>query len=167
MPSPPPDDEAALLEANAAFYRAFASRDFDAMAALWAKAAPVCCIHPGWPPLNGREAVLEGWRRILANPSQPALQMKAPRVTLWGDVALVLCFERVEDQYLIASNIFVREGKGWKLSHHQAGPVATPPPGGASNDDPDPDDDDIEDLGDEDDDEDDDDDVPPGSGTIH
>lgn len=160
----PPDDETALLEANGAFYRAFANRDIDAMAGLWARAAPVCCIHPGWPPLMGREAVLEGWRRILANPSQPPLQMMAPRVTLWGDVALVLCFERVDDQYLIASNVFVREGKGWKLSHHQAGPVATPPPGGASNDDPDPD----EELGDEDDDldEDDDDDMPP-SGTIH
>lgn len=163
MTKVPPDDETALLEANAAFYAAFATRDNDAMAGLWAKLAPVCCIHPGWPPLMGREAVLEGWRRILANPSQPVLQMMAPRVTLWGDVALVLCFERVEDQYLIASNIFVREGKGWKLSHHQAGPVATPPPGTAGSE-TDPDDD----LIDEDDDEDDDDDdLDPPSGTIH
>lgn len=162
MPSLPPDDETALLDANAAFYRAFASRDIDAMAGLWAKSAPVCCIHPGWPPLMGRDEVLEGWRRIMANPSQPALQMTGPRVTLWGDVALVMCFERVEDQYLIASNIFVREGKGWKLSHHQAGPVATPPQGMASNDDPEPEDD----LEDDDDFEDDDDDLPP-SGTIH
>lgn len=157
MTKPTPDDETALLEANAAFYRAFATHDLDAMSGLWAKAAPICCIHPGWPPLMGREAVLEGWRRILSNPSQPAVQMLAPRVVLWADVAMVLCFERVEDQYLVASNIFVREGKGWKLSHHQAGPVATPPPGSASNDDPEPDDDD----------DDDDDDLTPPSGTIH
>ncbi len=163
MPTPPPDDETALLDANAAFYRAFSQRDIAAMEELWAKKAPVVCIHPGWPPLMGRDAVLEGWRRILANPSQPALQMMAPRVTLWGDVALVLCFEKVEDQYLIASNLFVREGKAWRLSHHQAGPVATPPPGTASNDDPDPDDDDLDD----DEDDDDDDDFDPSSGTIH
>lgn len=163
----PPDDETALLEANAAFYAAFATRDIDAMAGLWAKLAPVCCIHPGWPPLMGREAVLEGWRRILANPSQPVLQMSAPRVTLWGDVALVLCFERVEDQYLIASNIFVREGKGWKLSHHQAGPVATPPAGTVGSDDPDADDDLSDDDEDEDEDDDEDDDLDPTSGTIH
>lgn len=162
MPTPPPDDETALLDANAAFYRAFANRDIDAMGELWAKQAPVVCIHPGWPPLMGRDAVLEGWRRILANPSQPILQMMAPRVTLWGDVALVLCFEKVEDQYLIASNLFVREGKAWRLSHHQAGPVATPPPGSASNDDPEPDDDD-----EDDDEDDDDDDFDPSSGTIH
>ena len=60
-------------------------------------------------------------------------------------------------------DLFVREGKGWKLSHHQAGPVATPPPG-AGETDPDQDDD----LIDEDDDEtDDDDDLDPPSGTIH
>lgn len=159
---PPPDDETALLDANAAFYKAFASRDVAAMDELWAKKAPVVCIHPGWPPLMGREAVLEGWRRILSNPSQPALQMMAPRVTLWGDVALVLCFEKVEDQYLIASNLFVREGKAWRLSHHQAGPVATPPPGSAGEDDTDLDDDDLDDE-----DEDEDDDLEPGSGTIH
>lgn len=151
-----PDDETALLEANAAFYRAFASHDFEAMASLWAKVAPVCCIHPGWPPLIGRDAVLEGWRRILSNPAQPAVQATSPRVTLWGDVALVLCFERIENQYLIASNIFVREGKGWKLSHHQAGPVASPPAMGMAED---------EDA-ENDEDEDEDDDLPP-SGTIH
>lgn len=74
----------------------------------------------------------------------------------------MICFEKVEDQYLVASNIFVREGRGWKLSHHQAGPVATPPQGGASNDDPEPDEDDDDDI-----DEDDDDDLTPPSGTIH
>ncbi len=160
MPTPPPDDETALLDTNAAFYRAFASRDIAAMEELWAKKAPVVCIHPGWPPLMGREAVLEGWRRILSNPSQPALQMMGPRVTLWGDVALVICFEKVEDQYLIASNLFVREGKAWRLSHHQAGPVASPPTGANDDEDPDLDDD----LDDEDDD---DDDLDPPSGTIH
>jgi len=160
MPTPPPDDETALLDANAAFYRAFSQRDIAAMEELWAKKAPVVCIHPGWPPLMGRDAVLEGWRRILANPSQPALQMMAPRVTLWGDVALVLCFEKVEDQYLIASNLFVREGKAWRLSHHQAGPVASPPAGANDDDEQDAD----EDFDDEDDD---DDDLDPPSGTIH
>lgn len=148
----PLEDETALLQANTAFYNAFITHDFDAMANVWAKVAPICCIHPGWPPLIGREAVLEGWRRILNNPAQPSVQMLAPRVTLWGDVALVLCFERVQDQYLVASNIFVREGKGWKLAHHQAGPVAAPSSGEVAEEEPEP--------------EDGDDDLTP-SGTIH
>ena len=42
------DENRALLAANEAFYRAFASRDAEAMAGLWARTVPVACIHPGW-----------------------------------------------------------------------------------------------------------------------
>src|SRR3546814_4327729 len=99
-----PDDETLLLDLNQAFYRAFAGRDAEPMATIWAKAAPVCCIHPGCPPLFGRDAALEGWRRILQNPAQPPPEMLAPRVTLCGDVALVTSFERVAGPYLLATH---------------------------------------------------------------
>src|SRR5215468_8451467 len=61
----------ALLFANEAFYQAFADRDIAAMEAAWASDGPIACIHPGWPPLAGREAVIESWRRILANDESP------------------------------------------------------------------------------------------------
>ena len=51
-------DRAALLFANETFYRAFAERDVPLMEALWADTEPVTCLHPGWPPVEGREAVL-------------------------------------------------------------------------------------------------------------
>jgi len=35
---------------------------------------------------------------------------------------------------LIATNLFVREGRSWKITHHQAGPVATPDEEGESPD---------------------------------
>jgi len=57
--------EREVLEANAAFYAAFEQRDPEAMDALWAREAPVACLHPGWEPLFGREAVVGSWRRIL------------------------------------------------------------------------------------------------------
>jgi hypothetical protein len=38
----------------------------------------------------------------------------------------VLCHEHVEQTALAATNVFVREGGGWKMVHHQAGP--SPPP---------------------------------------
>ena len=44
-------DSDAVLAANLEFYRAFATRDLAVMEALWAKTAPVACIHPGWPAL--------------------------------------------------------------------------------------------------------------------
>lgn len=172
-------DETALLFANEAFYNAFAERDMVAMAALWAKSQPVGCIHPGWPPLFGRQAVLDSWERILSNPAAPEMETAGAEAVCWGDVGIVTCYEKVDDTYLVATNTFVREGKTWKLAYHQAGPVSTPPPGGASNDEDG--DDDLEDdddeaelaesevgLEDDDDDDDDDDgdDTPP-SRSIH
>lgn len=172
-------DETALLFANEAFYTAFTDRDMAAMADLWAKDQPIGCIHPGWPPLFGREAVLDSWERILANPAAPEVETAGAEAVCWGDVGIVVCYEKVDDTYLVATNTFVREGKTWKLAYHQAGPVTTPPPGAASNDDDGDedeedeevllaeagDDDDLED--DDDDDDDDDGDDQPPSRSIH
>ena len=54
----PARDHATLLFANETFYRAFAERDVTLMGALWAEQEPVTCLHPGWPPVEGRDAVL-------------------------------------------------------------------------------------------------------------
>ena len=67
------NDSDAVLAANLEFYRAFSARDLVAMDALWARQAPVICIHPGWPPLADRDSVMESWHGILANPDSPRL----------------------------------------------------------------------------------------------
>jgi hypothetical protein len=113
----------AVLFANEAFYRAFATRDLAAMEEVWARHCPVACIHPGWEPLHGREDVMRSWQRILGNPESPAIACHDAHATLFGDTALVVCFEAVPGGFLIASNLFVRQGAVWKLVHHQAGPT--------------------------------------------
>ena len=45
------NDSDAVLAANLQFYHAFTTQDVDAMDRLWARHAPVVCVHPGWPPL--------------------------------------------------------------------------------------------------------------------
>ncbi|MEE8533734.1 MAG: nuclear transport factor 2 family protein, partial [Alphaproteobacteria bacterium] len=44
-------DEQTVLFVNEAFYQAFADGDLAAMDAVWAREAPVACIHPGWAAL--------------------------------------------------------------------------------------------------------------------
>ena len=115
------DDSDAVLAANLEFYRAFTTRDIAAMEALWAARAPVACVHPGWPALTDRAAVIESWRGILANPQSPRISCYDERVFLYGDAALVVCEEELDGATLVASNWFVREGSDWRLAHHQAG----------------------------------------------
>ena len=117
-------DSDAVLTANLEFYRAFATRDLDAMDALWARQAPVACIHPGWPPLADRSAIMESWRGILSNSDSARIVCYDERVFLYGDTALVICEEELDGGTLIASNLFVREAEGWRIAHHQAGQLA-------------------------------------------
>ena len=114
-------DSDAVLAANLEFYRAFAARDLAAMEALWARQAPVACIHPGWPPLCDRDEVMESWDGILANPDAPRIACFDEQVLLYGDTALVVCEEELDGGTLIASNLFVREERAWRIAHHQAG----------------------------------------------
>jgi len=113
-----------VLEANQAFYRAFAARDVPAMEALWAERAPVACIHPGWDVLDGREEVLRSFRAILESPAAPEVSCTMAQAHLLGEVAFVTCHELVQGARLVATNTFLREDGAWRMVHHQASQLA-------------------------------------------
>jgi limonene-1,2-epoxide hydrolase len=113
-----------LLRANEAFYDAFATRDIEAMDELWARGVPVVCVHPGWPALEGREEVMSSWREILLGGSSPDVSCESPRASIYGDVGLVVCIERIDDSALVATNVFLAQSGVWQLVHHQGGPLA-------------------------------------------
>ena len=117
----------AVLFANEAFYLAFCDRDIAAMEALWAASSAVCCIHPGWEALHDRDEILASWRAIFGGGGSPEIVCVAPRVHFYGDAAFVVCFEKIGNDYLIATNYFVREKGRWKIVHHQAGPTRGAP----------------------------------------
>lgn len=119
-------EHAAVLFANEAFYLAFAERDLDAMDEVWARRAPVTCIHPGWNPLSGRDEVMLSWRAIFAHDPSPAVQCRAQEAHVLGDVAYVLCHEALGEGFLVATNVFAREDGAWRMVHHQAGPAPAP-----------------------------------------
>ena len=117
----------AVLFANEAFYGAFAEGDIDAMEELWAKSVPVSCIHPGWNPLDGREMVMATWTAILSNTQSQKITCLGPKAAVFGDSAIVTCYEEVGGDMLVATNYFIQEGRRWLLVHHQAGPTAMKP----------------------------------------
>jgi ketosteroid isomerase-like protein len=117
-----PDHEA-VLAANAAFYRAFNTKDAAAMEAIWATTATCTCVHPGWFLVTGREAVLETWRGILGNPAQPRVVVGGATAVVSGEMATVICREFVAGTPLLATNSFILEAGEWRIFHHQSGQV--------------------------------------------
>ena len=122
-------DHNLVLDANAAFYAAFARGDFSAMQALWSQDSPIACVHPGWPPLQDREKIMQSWQGILANPPKPPIVALQPQVQLHGDMAIVVCWESIGAMHLVATNIFVRERGAWRMVMHQSGQTSHAPKG--------------------------------------
>jgi ketosteroid isomerase-like protein len=119
-----PEDEAEIAAANEAFYAAFRARDQAAMEALWSRRADIACVHPGWTPLWGRDAVLGSWARILSNPANPQIHARGVKVIAMGDAAYVLCLEVAAEGTMAATNVFVREEGHWRMVGHHAGAIA-------------------------------------------
>ena len=125
------------MAANAAYYRAFAAGDVTAMARIWADDG-VSCIHPGWPALIGRSAVLESYRAILHGTNRVHIVPRDATAIVVGDDARVVCVEIVEGTSLAATNCYRRVEGAWRMVHHQASPIAAPedsdlPPPGRLN----------------------------------
>jgi hypothetical protein len=120
-------DEQEVLFANEAFYRAFGDRDFQTLDELWSRDSPIACVHPGWGPLAGRREVMESWQTLLANPRSPTPECRSPRAFVYGDAAFVICYEELAGNFLLATNVFVRERGAWRIVHHQSGPTTGRP----------------------------------------
>ena len=116
-------DEADILAANAAYYSAFSAADFGAMTRIWAD-DDATCIHPGWPALVGRATILESYRQILSNPEQERIEPRNATVIVNGEEARVLCVEFVGGGALAATNLFRLVDGAWRMTHHQASPIA-------------------------------------------
>ena len=116
-------DKDAILGANAAYYDAFETADFAKMSGIWAD-DDVSCIHPGWPVLIGRQAILDSYRNILRSPNQERIEHRNDTVMISGSEGRVFCVEIVGGMPLAVTNWFRRINGTWRMIHHQASPIA-------------------------------------------
>lgn len=137
-------------EANAAYYAAMESGDFDALSALWLDStedvndgdgSDVSCVHPGWPVLSGRGEVLRSYALIMANTEYIQFFLTDVAVSVHGSTALLTCTENILSgapapadeegpgpligQLVVATNTFRHTAGGWRLWSHHASPVLT------------------------------------------
>ncbi len=120
-------EQMTVLFANEAYYAAFQSGNYETMETLWARSVPVTCIHPGANNLSGWELVMESWKSILTNDDLVNMEIVNPKANVYGEVAVVVCYEVFQEVTLVATNIFVKEENHWKMVHHQAGGSPMPP----------------------------------------
>lgn len=120
-------DRESVLFANHRFYLAFDQHDLAAMATLWAQHNPVICIHPGWPALTDRDAIMQSWEQILANVQAPAIRQHHEQVLLYAKLACVVCYEQAGDNQLVAVNAFVEEEGDIRMVQHQTGNCVNAP----------------------------------------
>jgi len=111
-----------ILQANRAFYDAFAAGDFLAVKQAWSKSHQISVTHPGSTALHGQKAVMMSWGLIFKNSGPHDIKCINERVYLTGESAYVVCSEVFPEGQLIATNIFVIEDGEWRMVHHQAGP---------------------------------------------
>jgi ketosteroid isomerase-like protein len=121
-----------ILEANAAFYRAFESMDFETMAAIWNKDSSDVCIHPGWEILHGWDEVRESWRAIFASATYIRFELTEVEVIRLGEFARVTCVENLytvnegstSHARVAATNLWLLTAQGWRLNLHHGSPMA-------------------------------------------
>ena len=124
-------DEAAVIVANAVFYDALDNLDLDRMDAVLATEEPVRVVHPGWPLVSGREAVLASWERIFDNAAMMQFSITDAEVSIEGAFAWVTCTEnlttvvdaRVNEARVQTTNLFHKVDGLWLLVHHHGSPV--------------------------------------------
>lgn len=116
-------------DCEAAFYEALEKADLDAMMAVWADDEEVVCVHPGGARLVGHEAVREAWRRVFQG--GPRLSVRVGNILAMQSMMMsthcVHEFIGVKGEArpsapVVATNVYVRSGNGWKMLLHHSSP---------------------------------------------
>lgn len=108
-----------------AFYDAIARADIDALMALWADTEDIVCIHPGAPRLVGHASIRASWESIF---ERGGVHIRPVQVhTSANDMTVVRnVIEEVRrnstqrpDIHILATNIYTKTERGWRLvTHH-------------------------------------------------
>ncbi|HJW12572.1 MAG TPA: nuclear transport factor 2 family protein [Albitalea sp.] len=111
------------------FYEALQHGDIEKLMAVWSDDDDIACVHPGGPRVIGAAAIRASFDAMFANGAVNAHPEKVRRVqTLSSAVHSVL--ERVQvmtkdgpqSAWVVATNVYVKTGLGWRLVAHHASP---------------------------------------------
>ncbi|MEY8877150.1 MAG: nuclear transport factor 2 family protein [Leptothrix sp. (in: b-proteobacteria)] len=116
-------------DVEAEFYDALQGGDIERLMAVWADDDEIVCIHPGGPRVIGEAAIRASFEALFAHGGVPVRPEQVRRLQQAGS-ALHHLLERVDVQgeqgaqtaWVLATNLFVKTAKGWRLAAHHASP---------------------------------------------
>ena len=117
-------------DAETAFYEAFMKRDLDAMMAVWADDDEVYCVHPRGARISGVAPVRDSWRQIFASAQNVRFEVREQHLLQAMMVSIHSVYEQITlgtDERtrasVIATNIYMRTDRGWRMMVHHASPA--------------------------------------------
>jgi len=119
-------------ETEAAFYEALNRADLEALMALWADDDEIVCVHPGGPRLIGHAAIRASWSAILEHGGLHILPSQLHEThTLMSSVHTVVEGSTAatgEPAHLIATNVYAKTPRGWRIVLHHVSIAPGPAP---------------------------------------
>jgi ketosteroid isomerase-like protein len=129
------EERVRVLEANRRFYEALTQMNEPAMHDVWLHEEWVRCVHPGWPQVEGWDAVRQSFAQIFENTGSLRITVSRTSVHVEQDMAWVSCIEKISSSnpeaidtvYAQATNLFVLRDGHWRMVQHHAShlPVET------------------------------------------
>ncbi|HEY9025680.1 MAG TPA: nuclear transport factor 2 family protein [Burkholderiaceae bacterium] len=133
---PIPKARAAVLhaspeDAEAQFYDALRDGDLDRVMAVWADEEDIVCVHPGGARVVGPQAVRAAFEAIFAS-GQLAVHPEHVKTVHAMGSAVHSVLERIDvatvegprTGWIVATNVYVKTGQGWRMVAHHASPGA-------------------------------------------
>ncbi len=120
-----------VKKAHESFYEALNKVDIELMEKVWVAGHRAKCVHPGWPAINGWEAIRVSWMSIFESGELASIETSEVMIDVGEKAACVNCVERlnhfVDGRIIVtlaqATNIFENTENGWRMALHHASPV--------------------------------------------
>ena len=117
-------------DAESAFYEAITKSDLDAMMSVWADDDDIFCVHPAGARLAGVERVRESWRQIFAGGQTLRFQLREQQQVQGMMLSVHSVYEYITvageprpRPPVIATNVYLRTERGWRMVVHHASPA--------------------------------------------
>ena len=123
MPAGTPDD------VEQQFYDALQRGEIEALMAVWGDDDDICCVHPGGSRSVGAAAIRAVFESVFASGGVSVRPERIRRLHT-GVCAVHSVIERIRssspegarDAWVVATNVYLLDGDGWRLVAHHASP---------------------------------------------